>query len=87
MQTTHVHRSIALAALLALSSCGGGGSERQPEYPATADTDQSADEMGLASGETTDAPPEGDEAVAVAAPPPVMVVAGDHTPIEGATPL
>lgn len=86
MQTTSVRRSLALTCLFALSACGG--SERQAEYPAVAETDQSADEMGLAGDETSAeaAPPEGDEAAVVAAPPPAMVVAGDHTPIEGATP-
>ena len=85
MQNNRFVRSYAAPAIaLVLASCGG--SSQQAEYPAVAETDQSADEMGLANGEgTTEAPPEGDEA-APPAPPPVLVVMGEHTPIEGATP-
>jgi hypothetical protein len=85
MQTTPSYRSLfVVSSLLALAACGG--SERQAEYPAVAETDQSADDMGLASADPPAEDPPTDEAPAVATPPPVMVVAGEHTPIEGATP-
>lgn len=72
-----------LSLLLVLSGCGG--SSERAEYPSTASTDQSADEMGLASadaGTTEEAPPP----ETPPAPPPPMVVQGVTTAIEGETP-
>lgn len=66
-----------------LAACGGGGS--RAEMPSPAETDRSADEMGLAS-EGSGA--EGGESAEQAppSPPPAMIVAGESTPIEGSTP-
>ncbi len=85
MKTPSFRTSLVLLSLSVLAACGGS-EERQPEYPPVEDTDRSADEMGLASTETTRETAPEETPPAVAAPPPVMVVAGEHTPIEGATP-
>lgn len=74
--------ALSLSVALAGGACGGG--ERRAETPSPAETDRSADEMGLASeggagGEEVapESPPS---------PPPVLVVAGDHTPFDGPLP-
>jgi hypothetical protein len=66
-----------------LAACGG--SSERAEYPSTASTDQSADDMGLATAETetTEAEPAPETPPP---PPPPQVVAGESTAIEGATP-
>jgi hypothetical protein len=74
---------LALSGVIAGSQvgCGGGGS--RAETPSPAPTDQSADDMALASdtsGSAAEAEP------APPPPPPPMVVAGEHTPLEGAAP-
>ena len=84
--TSSIRRNV-LMILLALTTAigaGCGGSEQRAETPSPTDTDRSADDMGLAAegsggeGATAEqAPPS---------PPPVMIVAGEHTPIEGAAP-
>lgn len=75
--------ALALLVVCASASCGGG--ERRAESPSPADTDRSADEMGLAS-EETGAGGEESAPEPPPSPPPMMVVAGERTPIEGATP-
>jgi hypothetical protein len=73
-----------LVASLVLALAGCGGSERRAETPSPTDTDQSADEMGLASEED---PAEADQAARQPPPPPPpTVVAGEHTAIEGPAP-
>lgn len=78
-------RMHTLSALL-LVVAGCGGSSERAEYPSTASTDPSADEMGLASADagTPQAEAQADEAPP--APPPPMVVQGVTTAIEGETP-
>lgn len=73
---------LVLVAGGALAS-GCGGSESRAETPSPAETDRSADEMGLASEEGETA---GEEEAAPPPPPPVTVVAGEPTAIEGPTP-
>lgn len=75
----------SLSLVLALAACGG--SSERPEYPSTASTDPSADDMGLATADT-DAPAESETPAEEAAPtpPPPMVVQGVTTPIEGTVP-
>jgi hypothetical protein len=75
----------ALTTLGLLLALGCGGSSERAEYPSTASTDPTADEMGLATADagTEEAPPE---AEAPPAPPPPMVVQGITTAIEGDVP-
>ncbi|MFO0683301.1 MAG: hypothetical protein U0234_14685 [Sandaracinus sp.] len=75
----------SLSLVLALAACGG--SSERPEYPSTASTDPSADDMGLATADA-DAPAESETPAEEAAPtpPPPMVVQGVTTPIEGTVP-
>lgn len=85
MKSTYIWFS-ALCLVAGGLVAGCGGSSERAEYPSTASTDQSADEMGLASADegTTDAEPAQEEAPP--APPPPMVVQGVTTAIEGETP-
>lgn len=75
---------LVLGIALALASCGGGN--ERAEYPSTASTDPSADEMGLASADAGEPEPEPEPEATPPSPPPPMVVQGITTAIEGATP-
>lgn len=78
-------RTHALAVLFFLvASCGGSG--ERAEYPSTASTDRSADEMGLASADAGAAQPEPEHEATPLAPAPPMVVQGMSTAIEGDMP-
>lgn len=75
---------LALGAVLALAGVACGGGEQRAETPSPAETDRSADEMGLASEQGAG----GEEAAPESppSPPPVLVVVGDHMPFEGPMP-
>lgn len=75
-------RACLAAALLIALAAGCGGSSQRAETPSPAETDRSADEMGLASEESGEEG-GGEGEVAPPPPPPITVVAGEHTPIEG----
>jgi len=79
-------RSSSLFVLLLVSVAGCGGGNERAEYPSTASTDPTADELGLASADAGTAEPTQEEQSTPPAPPPPMVVQGVTTPIEGATP-
>jgi hypothetical protein len=80
MRTRAVDRMACAGLALALAGCGGGA-QRHAEHPSPVSTDHSADEMSLA-GEIR--PSAGDAQPPL--PPPPMIVAGEHTPIDGPTP-
>ncbi|WP_169791442.1 hypothetical protein [Sandaracinus amylolyticus] len=82
MRATRFTGSLFCLCLMLGIACGGG--ERRAESPSPTQTDRSADEMGLAAGEGEGT--AGAEEAPPPAPPPVTVVAGEHAPIEGATP-
>jgi len=69
---------------LLLAACGG--SSERAEYPSTASTDQSADQMGLASADAGAPAPEPAHEQTPPPPPPPMVVQGMTTAIEGEMP-
>lgn len=78
--------TLSVSALGLVSYAGCGGSDEQAEWPNPTVVDRSADDMELpeSSGESEDGEEQDDEAESPA--PPVRVVAGERTPIEGAPP-
>ncbi len=77
-------QALVLGIALAFAGCGGGG--ERAEYPSTASTDPSADEMGLASADAGTPAPEPIAEEAAPTPAPPMVVQGMSGAIEGVMP-
>lgn len=77
-------RGVMLVAFGLFGATACGGTTQQPEMPDPTVVDRSADDLGLPEAAPE---PEGEEEGEAAVPsPPVRVIAGASSPIEGATP-